>query len=144
MKISRRNHSSCLLLFLDIDGLKRINDTLGHAAGNRVIVEAAEVLRSSFRQCDILARLGGDEFAVLAVGTSESSEAALRSHIGKKLKEVNAQANGAYALSFSIGIVPCGANVRSSFEDLLANADALMYQDKKHKTLGARPSSAGA
>lgn len=144
MKISRRNHSSCLLLFLDIDGLKRINDTLGHAAGNGVIVEAAEVLRSSFRQCDILARLGGDEFAVLAVGTSESSEAALRSHIGKKLMEVNAQANEAYALSFSIGIVPCGANVRCSFEDLLAKSDALMYQDKKFKTPSAWLSSPGA
>ncbi len=144
MKISRRNHSSCLLLFLDIDGLKKINDTLGHAEGNGAIVEAAGVLRSSFRQCDILARLGGDEFAVLAVGTSESSEAALRAHIEKKIKEVNAQANRAYALSFSLGIVPCGANVRCSFEDLLAKSDALMYQDKQHKTPGARPSTAGA
>lgn len=144
MKISRRNHSSCLLLFLDIDGLKKINDTLGHAEGNGAIVEAAGVLRSSFRQCDILARLGGDEFAVLAVGTSESSEAALRAHIEKKIKEVNAQANRAYALSFSLGIVPCGANVRCSFEDLLAKSDALMYQDKQHKTRGARPSTAGA
>ena len=144
MKVSRRNHSSCLLLFLDIDGLKRINDTLGHAAGNGAIVEAAGVLRSSFRQCDILARLGGDEFAVLAVGTWESSEAALRAHLEQKFKEVNAQPNRAYALSFSIGIVPCGANVRCSFEDLLAKSDALMYQDKKHKTPSARPSSAGA
>ncbi len=143
MKISRRNHSSCLLLFLDIDGLKKINDTLGHAAGNSAIVEAAGVLRSSFRHCDILARLGGDEFAVLAVGTGDSSEAALRAHLAQKFKQVNAQPNRAYALSFSIGIVPCGTNVRCSFEDLLAKSDALMYQEKQDKALSARPSSAG-
>jgi len=144
MKISRRNHSSCQLLFLDIDGLKRINDTLGHAAGNGAIVEAAGVLRSAFRQCDILARIGGDEFAALAVGTWESSGAALRAHLEQKFNQVNAQPNRTYPLSFSVGIVPCGASVRSSIEDLLAKSDALMYQDKQHKTLNARPSSAGA
>jgi two-component system cell cycle response regulator len=133
MKVSRRNHSSCLLLFLDLDGLKNINDTLGHAEGNNAIVEAAGVFRSSFRQCDILARLGGDEFVVLAVGTSESSETALRAHLNQKVEAVNSQPNRMYPLSFSIGIVPCGANIQSSVEDLLAKADALMYQDKKRK-----------
>jgi two-component system, cell cycle response regulator len=133
MKVTRRNHSSCLLLFLDIDRLKNINDTLGHDQGNKAIVEAAGVLRSSFRQCDILARLGGDEFVVLAVGTSESSEAALRAHLKQKVETVNSQPNRKYPFSFSIGIVPCCANTHSSIEDLLAKADALMYQDKKSK-----------
>lgn len=144
MKISRRNQSSCLLLFLDIDGLKRINDTMGHAVGNSAIVEAAGLLRSTFRQGDILARLGGDEFVVLAAGTSESSEVALRAHLNQKCEVVNSQPNRTYSLSFSIGIVPCGASVRISIEDLLAKSDALMYQDKQHKTLSARPRSAGA
>jgi two-component system, cell cycle response regulator len=137
MKVSRRNHSSCLLLFLDLDGLKNINDSLGHAEGNRAIVEAAGVLRSSFRQCDILARLGGDEFVVLAVGTSESSEAALRAHLKQKVEAVNSQPNRTYPLSFSIGIMPCGVNIQSSVEDLLAKADALMYQDKKRNAATA-------
>jgi two-component system cell cycle response regulator len=133
MKVNRRNHSSCLLLFLDIDQLKNINDTLGHADGNNTIGEAAAALRSSFRQCDILARLGGDEFVVLAVGTSEWSEAALRAHLRKKFEEVNSQPNRKYPLSVSVGIVPCGTNNQSSIEDLLAKADELMYQDKKSK-----------
>jgi len=133
MKVSRRNHSSCLLLFLDIDRLKNINDTLGHEQGDGAIVEAAAVLRSSFRQCDILARLGGDEFVVLAVGTSESSDVALRAHLKQKVDAANSQPNRKCPLSFSIGIVPCCANTRSSVEDLLAKADALMYQDKKSK-----------
>jgi two-component system cell cycle response regulator len=135
LKVSRRNLSFCMLLFLDIDQLKNINDTLGHADGNNAIVEAAGVLRSSFRQCDILARLGGDEFVVLAVGTSESSEAPLRAHLKQKIEAVNSQLNRRYPLSFSIGIVPCGGNIHSSVEDLLAKADALMYQDKKNKAL---------
>lgn len=143
MKLMRRNHSSCLLLFLDIDRLKNINDTLGHTDGNNAIVEAATILRSSFRQCDILARLGGDEFVVLAVGTSESSEAALRAHLKKKLEAVNSQPNRKYPLSFSIGIVPCGMDTQSSIEDLLAKADALMYQDKKSNATAAGLSHRG-
>ncbi len=143
MKVSTRNHSSCLLLFFDMDGLKNINDTLGHAEGNNAIVEAAGLLRSSFRQCDILARLGGDEFVVLAVGTSESSEAALRVHLKQKTEAVNSQPNRKYPLSFSIGIVPCGVNIRSSVEDLLTKADALMYQDKKRKASAPCLSSPG-
>ncbi|MGB7848092.1 MAG: diguanylate cyclase [Candidatus Acidiferrum sp.] len=133
LKVSKRNHSSCLLLFLDIDRLKSINDTLGQAEGNKAIVEAAAALRSTFRQCDIVGRLGGDEFVVLAVGTSESSEGALRAHIERKCEEVNSQPNRRYLLSFSIGIVACGANNQSSVDDLLAKADALMYQEKKGK-----------
>jgi diguanylate cyclase (GGDEF)-like protein len=80
-----------------------------------------------------LARLGGDEFVVLAVGTSVSSEAALRAHLKQKFEEVNSQPNRKYPLSISAGIVPCGANIQSSVEDLLAQADALMYQDKRSK-----------
>lgn len=143
MKVSRRNHSSCLLLFFDLDGLKNINDTLGHAAGTNAIVEAAAVLRSSFRQCDILARLGGDEFVVLAVGTSDSSEAALRAHLKQKFEAVNLQPKRTYPLSFSIGIVPCGANNQSTVEDLLAKADALMYRDKKRRASALCLSSPG-
>jgi two-component system cell cycle response regulator len=143
MKVSRRNHSSCLLLFLDLDRLKNINDTLGHEEGNRAIIEAAGVLRSCFRQCDILTRLGGDEFAVLAVGTSKSSEAALRAHLKQKFEAVNSQPRRKYPLSFSIGIVPCGVDIESSIEDLLAKADALMYQDKKRKASAPCLSSPG-
>jgi len=139
VKVSRRNHSSCLLLFLDLDRLKNINDTLGHAQGNSAIIEAAGVLRSSFRQCDILARLGGDEFAVLAVGTSESNEPHLRAHLQRKFAAVNSQPNRTYPLSFSIGIVRCGPKIQSSVEDLLVKADALMYQDKKRKAFSAVP-----
>ncbi len=139
MKISRRNHSSCLLLFLDIDRLKNINDTLGHAVGTSAIVEAAGVLRSLFRQCDIVARLGGDEFVVLAVGTPESGAAPLRARLKHQLEAVNSQPNRRYPLSMSIGIVPCGTN--TPVDDLLANADALMYQDKKSKAAATHLSS---
>jgi two-component system cell cycle response regulator len=142
MKVSKRNHSSCLLLFLDVDQLKQINDTLGHAVGNEAIVEAAKVLRSTFRHCDILARLGGDEFVVLAVGTSDSSEAALREHIKQKIAAVNSRPDRKYALSFSVGIVPCAASTRASIEDLVASADELMYREKQSKAraLSASPS----
>jgi two-component system cell cycle response regulator len=141
LKISRRNHCSSLLLFLDIDRLKNINDTFGHAEGNSAILEAAGVLRSTFRQSDILARLGGDEFAVLCVGTVDSSEAAIRVHLQEKVEAVNSQLDRKYALSFSIGMVPCTPNVQSAAEELLAKADALMYEDKTRKASTAAAKS---
>jgi two-component system, cell cycle response regulator len=61
-------------LFLDLDGLKRVNDTLGHSAGDGMITEAAFVLRETFRSSNLLARLGGDEFCALFA--ADSSEAA--------------------------------------------------------------------
>ncbi len=136
MKVSRRNCSPFLLIFLDVDGLKNINDTLGHAAGSRAIIETADILRSCFRKSDILARFGGDEFVVLAVDTSASVEAALLAHIKEKLAAANSEPNRTYRLSLSIGVLPCDATTQSSLEELLAKVDSLMYQDKRSKAVG--------
>ena len=136
MKVSRRTCSPFLLIFLDVDGLKNINDTLGHAAGSRAIIETADILRSCFRKSDILARFGGDEFVVLAVDTSASAEAALLAQIKEKLAAANSEPNRTYRLSLSIGVLPCDATTQSSLDELLAKVDSLMYQDKRSKAVG--------
>jgi diguanylate cyclase (GGDEF)-like protein/PAS domain S-box-containing protein len=133
MRVSRRTCSPFLLIFLDVDGLKNINDTLGHAAGSRAIIETADVLRSCFRKSDILARFGGDEFVVLAVETPASSEAALVGHIKERLATANSEPNRTYRLSLSIGVLPCDVTTHSSLDELLAKVDSLMYRDKKSK-----------
>jgi diguanylate cyclase (GGDEF)-like protein len=81
IRIARRQKTPFLLLFMDLDGLKDINDTFGHAEGNRALIEAAEVLRESFRQSDILARFGGDEFAALSLCSGLTDEAAIRARL---------------------------------------------------------------
>jgi diguanylate cyclase (GGDEF)-like protein len=141
MKLSRRNQSPSLLLFFDLDGLKRINDSFGHDAGSRrAILEFAGILRSSLRQCDIIARLGGDEFAALILGASESAESVIRTKLLRKVDEFNSQrCDRPYRLSFSLGIAFCDPRIHISVTDILKKADALMYEEKRtHKAARGR------
>ncbi len=73
LKLARRRGTPLVLLFVDVDGLKEVNDTLGHAAGDRLLESAADLLSRTFRETDLVARVGGDEFCVLL--TSDASEA---------------------------------------------------------------------
>ena len=136
LKVSRRNRVGFLLLFVDLDELKHINDTLGHAEGNRAISEAADVLRACFRQSDLVARLGGDEFAAFTLASSESSEQVLRARLEACLASVNAQQDRLYPLNFSVGVLSCDASETGSVESLLEKADELMYREKKTKGRG--------
>jgi two-component system cell cycle response regulator len=134
LKVARRNQLQALLLFLDLDNMKDINDSCGHAEGNRALIEAADTLRACFRQSDILARLGGDEFAAFAIGAAvDQTEDAVRSRILAHLRTTNAKPDRPYALGFSVGVLRCGPEETVSVEDLLARADELMYRDKKDK-----------
>jgi diguanylate cyclase (GGDEF)-like protein len=133
MKLARRQRTPFVLLFLDLDRLKYINDTFGHAEGNRAIAEAAKVLRDCFRQSDIVGRLGGDEFAAMAMNTSGAHEHILRLRIGTALQLVNAGADRSYPLGFSIGLLTCQPGEDQTIEMLLERADALMYEDKGRK-----------
>src|SRR2546421_2508550 len=82
--LAYRTGKMFLVAFVDLDGLKQINDTFGHQEGNRALVDTAIVLRDSFRQSDILARLGGDEFAILVTDAAENDLEAVRQRIELK------------------------------------------------------------
>jgi two-component system cell cycle response regulator len=131
--LAYRTGRNFLLVFVDLDGLKRINDTFGHQEGNRALVDTSIVLRDSFRQSDILARLGGDEFAILVAEAAENDIEAVRHRIDRKLCSFNADPGRRYDLSFSVGIVPNDATQHSNLEQLLSQADALMYRQKHSK-----------
>jgi len=131
--LAYRTGKTFLLAFVDLDGLKRINDTFGHQEGNRALVDTSIVLRDSFRQSDILARLGGDEFAILVAEAAENDIEAVRHRIDRKLCSFNADPGRRYDLSFSVGIVPNDATQHSNLEQLLSQADALMYRQKQSK-----------
>jgi diguanylate cyclase (GGDEF)-like protein len=128
LKAARRTGASRTLFFIDVDGLKRVNDTRGHRAGDALLVDTAHALTASFREVDIMARLGGDEFAVLTAG-SASGEAMIE-RVQAMVAQINQERAGAQALSLSIGSVLCAPAERRSLEELLAVADAAMYLHK--------------
>jgi two-component system cell cycle response regulator len=122
-----------LVAFVDLDGMKHINDTFGHQEGNRALVDASNVLKDTFRQSDILARLGGDEFVVLIADTSGKDIGTIVHRLQEKVAALNANHDRRYDLSFSIGVVATDMVQPADLELLLSEADALMYQQKQSK-----------
>lgn len=119
-----------LLAFVDVDGLKKVNDTMGHAAGDELLLDVAHVLRSCVRHDDIVARLGGDEFCVLMRNPVVDSEG-LRAAFHGRLAELNRTLARKYPISASIGILKVIGDKSAELVDLLAEADRLMYEEKR-------------
>jgi len=132
-RISRRTSTKSLLIYADMDGLKKINDTMGHQAGSLAIAAVAEVLRNTFRDCDIVARLGGDEFAILAPDVPMKDSRKLIERLRNNLKAYNEAGHHAFQLSLSIGAVEIDHTYEFGIEDQMAKADAEMYRDKRDR-----------
>ena len=134
-KLARNNRTGIQLwlLYADLDGLKKINDSLGHDAGSRAIVQTAEVLKSTFRDSDIIARLGGDEFVVLAVGNAADSGNIMAARLQENLRGYNVRERLPYRLSLSVGVLRVDAERAASIEDVLKEADQAMYADKRSR-----------
>ena len=136
-KRAKRDVNTFMVLFADLDGLKRVNDTQGHAAGDRLIADAALILRSTFRDSDVIGRLGGDEFAVILHESEEQSSEAVAARLNEQIRSHNAAGSEPHELSMSVGISTCDSAKSISFDELVSKADAEMYVDKKRKK-GAR------
>ncbi|PZO08411.1 MAG: diguanylate cyclase response regulator [Leptolyngbya foveolarum] len=139
LKMAQRTQLPCCLLFADVDGLKQINDTFGHEVGDRVIVDAAQLLKQTFRDADIIARLGGDEFAILIPAGSDVVDV-LCLRLQANIDQFNQAAARSYQLAMSVGIQVCALTDDASLEHLLAQADKLMYEHKCLKRLSLTPS----
>lgn len=133
VRLAYRTGKPFLVAFMDLDELKEVNDTFGHQEGNRALVDAAEVLRDSFRHSDILARLGGDEFAALMLEANKDSIGTVIRRVEQKVDSCNALLRRSYDLSISVGIVPGDTTQLADIEQLLSEADTLMYQNKQSK-----------
>lgn len=135
LKFGRRNSQRALLFFADVNGLKQINDRMGHAEGDSAIQRTARALQRTFRDSDIVARLGGDEFAVLA---NEAGPGGLR-QIWRRLKE-NLQSKGLQEplvpLSLSVGVARFDSQNQISLDELLNRADRTMYEAKRSRRAG--------
>ncbi len=125
-------------IYADLDGLKKINDSLGHDYGSRAIVQTAEILKATFRDSDITARLGGDEFAVLAVSNNLDGGNLLLERLQNNVGAFNVREQLPYRLSLSIGVVRFDPSRITTVNDLLKEADQAMYENKRSKKSGQK------
>jgi diguanylate cyclase (GGDEF)-like protein len=130
------------VLLLDLDGFKTVNDSLGHAAGDVLLIEVARRLTSLLREPDTVARLGGDEFVVLLDGLpAEGAERLVRDTIAARLTEPYAIDGGRVTVGVSIGVALSGENADDP-DHLLREADAAMYRAKLAARAGSSSGSA--
>jgi diguanylate cyclase (GGDEF)-like protein len=133
LRMARRAKARCALVFIDLDGLKRINDTRGHAAGDTLITDAATILTHVFRESDVIARVGGDEFAVLALLDEHDGSKALNARLHAAIEKFNAQAVPSMRVSMSIGIEELSPQADTPLDVLLSRADRAMYEKKRRR-----------
>jgi len=134
LRMARRTRAKCALVYVDLDGLKRVNDTRGHAAGDALIADAAKVLGQVFRESDVVARVGGDEFAVFAVLDEQDGTEALNMRLTSAIDRFNAQAVPTMRVSMSIGIEELPSHSETPLDVLLSRADRAMYERKRTRS----------
>ena len=140
LRDARREARPLTVLFFDVDGLKKVNDNLGHDAGSELLRDIAQLLRQTFRGSDVLGRVGGDEFAVITHGRHADLTSALR-RLDDAAEEVNRAGNKPYQISFSVGGATFEPQSDQSLAELLNRADAAMYEQKKQKRLAREAGS---
>ena len=132
LKLVHRVRTFGWLVYIDLDGLKQVNDKEGHEAGDRLIRSAAKVLRESFRDSDVIGRIGGDEFVVFATGSS-TPVVEIEERLKRNIEHQNQCFPDQPRLSMSIGVVRCDPHSLHTLEDMIHQADAAMYIEKRRK-----------
>ncbi len=127
------------LVYADVNGLKQVNDVLGHEQGDRIIVDAATVLRRVFRDGDVLARIGGDEFVALLPNLAPSSGESLLHRLMAAVRSFAGAEPRPYRLSISAAVTFVDWSAEETLEDLLARADRGMYERKRARAATSQP-----
>ena len=119
------------ICFIDINGLKQINDCLGHSYGDELIVTVAEVMKKQIRDEDLAVRLGGDEFLILFKDVDADESEKIWSRIVANFNEINEKEKRPYIISASHGIIEYDNNQKRAIDDLITKADEKMYLEKE-------------
>jgi diguanylate cyclase (GGDEF)-like protein/PAS domain S-box-containing protein len=134
VKTAKRMGVKMLLIYGDMDNLKKINDTLGHQEGDRALIDLSQILKETFRESDIIARMGGDEFVILATNGSGDPAEKVISRFKKTLKDHPFSTNRSFPLSLSLGVICFDPENPCHIDELLSRADQMMYANKlEHK-----------
>lgn len=130
-KRASRSGRPLSLLFVDLDGFKEVNDTHGHLAGSGALVEAADVIRRSARETDVVSRFGGDEFALILPDTGSEGAAAVGDRVRERIAEHRFLAGDGLDIHLTVSVgVATLPDVAASAEELVKAADAAMYRVK--------------
>jgi diguanylate cyclase (GGDEF)-like protein len=131
--LAARTRCAVALLFIDVNGLKLVNDEQGHSAGDAMLVEVGQVITETIRGSDVAGRVGGDEFCVLLVGEPDIDA----ERVVRRLRETeaahNARPGRTFAVSMAIGSIVLSAGRTVTLEELIDAADEAMYQDKRDR-----------
>jgi len=126
---ARRSNLDVLVAVIDVDNFKKVNDTHGHVAGDKVLLEISSILKSRFRESDIVARLGGEEFAVFAMNMGKGSICDIFNDLRKMIekKSIHLDSNEEISVTISIGIC---SELKDSLDEMINIADKKMYEAK--------------
>jgi diguanylate cyclase (GGDEF)-like protein/PAS domain S-box-containing protein len=131
LNLAAREKKPLVIFFADVDGLKKINDTLGHDAGDAKLATATEVLRDAFRASDVIGHIGGDEFAVLATVKSLDALPIIEDRLRTRIAAQNPSGEAAIPFSISFGHTVLDPNARETLDDSLKKADKAMYAERQ-------------
>lgn len=130
LALSNRTQKGLILIYADLDGMKWINDNLGHEGGDKAIMCVTKVLKGTFRRSDVIGRVGGDEFAILALEAKAESLDMIRNRLKDNLELAVCNTGSECKLSLSLGIIYYDPEKPHTIEELLNRADKLMYKEK--------------
>lgn len=136
-RLSSSREFPVTIISIDLDGLKLVNDTVGHEQGDRLLIACAQALREVFRGSDVLARVGGDEFVALLPQTGAHTGEVIAGRIESHIDDYNSKNKNQLPLSISLGMATAENNSKL-LQDTYKEADDLMYRAKLHKGVDAR------
>jgi diguanylate cyclase (GGDEF)-like protein len=132
LRLAERTQLPFSVLYIDVDNLKQVNDSMGHDAGSALLSETGQLLKATFRETDVMARIGGDEFAVAGHFTPVAVALGIQ-RLRAASAAKNSETTRRFPLSFSVGHVTAGENQHQTLKDLLNAADQAMYEEKRCK-----------
>lgn len=134
----RQSDGRLSVSYVDVDGLKYVNDTWGHTEGDRLLVAISGVLRETVRNTDMVCRMGGDEFLLILPGCDKENAQSIMDKVESRLEEINASNENSFLCSVSYGIKEIDSSYDGGLEDLIDEADRMMYHNKQAKPQNMR------
>jgi len=132
-KVCRRKKIPMSMILFDLNKFKPINDNYGHHEGDFALRQFAEVMRSVFRESDVIGRLGGDEFVVMLTDSSDEGITIILDRFKTEMDSMNKVISKPYRIEYSSGVASFSYDTEQSLEEMIAQADAAMYEKKKDR-----------